>query len=86
MPRASRSWPSPATTPELPTPRNGGSSLQVKLCTRNGFQSLLTVEQADTKFEFGLDEETDEIYLVDEVLTYVASSPGLPGSDTDALF
>ncbi|EGS18424.1 phosphoribosylaminoimidazole-succinocarboxamide synthase-like protein [Thermochaetoides thermophila DSM 1495] len=24
---------------------------------------------ADTKFEFGLDEETDEIYLVDEVLT-----------------
>jgi phosphoribosylaminoimidazole-succinocarboxamide synthase len=27
--------------------------------------------QADTKFEFGLDEETDEIYLVDEVLTCV---------------
>ncbi|KFA72790.1 hypothetical protein S40288_06381 [Stachybotrys chartarum IBT 40288] len=24
---------------------------------------------ADTKFEFGLDEETDEVYLVDEVLT-----------------
>ncbi|KAK4108851.1 SAICAR synthetase [Canariomyces notabilis] len=24
---------------------------------------------ADTKFEFGVDEETDEIYLVDEVLT-----------------
>ncbi|KAH6640163.1 hypothetical protein F5144DRAFT_639574 [Chaetomium tenue] len=24
---------------------------------------------ADTKFEFGLDEETDDIYLVDEVLT-----------------
>ncbi|KAL1849597.1 hypothetical protein VTK73DRAFT_9868 [Phialemonium thermophilum] len=24
---------------------------------------------ADTKFEFGLDEETDEIYLIDEVLT-----------------
>lgn len=24
---------------------------------------------ADTKFEFGLDEETDEIFLVDEVLT-----------------
>jgi phosphoribosylaminoimidazole-succinocarboxamide synthase len=31
---------------------------------------LLTFSpQADTKFEFGLDEETDEIYLVDEVLT-----------------
>lgn len=28
--------------------------------------------QADTKFEFGLDEETDEVYLVDEVLTYVS--------------
>jgi phosphoribosylaminoimidazole-succinocarboxamide synthase len=27
--------------------------------------------QADTKFEFAVDEETDEIYLVDEVLTYV---------------
>lgn len=24
---------------------------------------------ADTKFEFGLDEETDEVVLVDEVLT-----------------
>lgn len=24
---------------------------------------------ADTKFEFGLDEETDEVILVDEVLT-----------------
>ena len=28
--------------------------------------------QADTKFEVGLDEETDEIYLVDEVLTCVS--------------
>jgi len=32
---------------------------------------LTSVPKADTKFEFGLDEETDEIYLVDEVLTYV---------------
>jgi len=30
--------------------------------------------KADTKFEFALDEETDEIYLVDEVLTYVFRS------------
>ncbi len=29
MPRVSRSWHSPATTPALPTPRNGESSLQV---------------------------------------------------------
>jgi len=34
--------------------------------------------QADTKFEFGLDEETDEIYLVDEVLTCVPSASSLP--------
>jgi phosphoribosylaminoimidazole-succinocarboxamide synthase len=33
--------------------------------------------QADTKFEFGLDEETDEIYLVDEVLTCVTLA-GIP--------
>lgn len=33
---------------------------------------------ADTKFEFGLDEETDEIYLVDEVLTYVYSPCAFP--------
>jgi phosphoribosylaminoimidazole-succinocarboxamide synthase len=37
--------------------------------------------QADTKFEFGLDEETDEIYLVDEVLTYVSISLEVLGID-----
>ncbi|ORY67606.1 phosphoribosylaminoimidazole-succinocarboxamide synthase-like protein [Pseudomassariella vexata] len=44
---------------------------------------------ADTKFEFGLDEETDEIVLVDEVLTpdssrFWAADTYQPGRDQDS--
>jgi len=45
-------------------------SLALKLYTcASDYAAARGIVLADTKFEFGLDEATDEIYLVDEVLT-----------------